>query len=305
MTTLVLSTPNASIATLEPLQQAVFGYLSRYRGRTLAAYQHDLTVFLSWCGERQLPPLQAKRPHLELYVRWMQEESGWSESTISRRIGTVCGFYKYAALDDLIAKDPSVAVDRPKVDHEKQRRTWLKPLHFSYLLAVSRDQGAHPHALVALLGMCGLRISEACSLDIENVGEQSGYTTVSFIGKGNKAATIGLPPPVARAVKDAIGDRTSGPVLLNTKGRRMDRSSANRLIKRLAAIAGVSTDISPHSLRRSFCTTGLINKVPIYEMQLAMRHASTATTARYDMMAQSLDRNASYQIAGALSSMVS
>jgi integrase/recombinase XerD len=83
----------------------------------------------------------------------------------------------------------------------------------------------------------------------------------------------------------------------------MDRACVNRLLKRLCRDAGVPTDISPHSLRRTFATTGLLNKVPIYEIQLAMRHQSAATTAIYDMARGSLDRSAAHQVAGYMASL--
>ena len=83
----------------------------------------------------------------------------------------------------------------------------------------------------------------------------------------------------------------------------MDRAAAARALRRLCKQAGLPADITPHSLRRTFATTGLLNKVPIYEVQIAMRHCSPSTTALYDMARNSLDRNATHQVAGFLASM--
>lgn len=54
---------------------AVFGFLARYRGDTRCAYGQDLQAFLRWCQDRQLPPLEVERPHLELYLRWMEQRT--------------------------------------------------------------------------------------------------------------------------------------------------------------------------------------------------------------------------------------
>ena len=106
-----------------------------------------------------------------------------------------------------------------------------------------------------------------------------------------------------RALADVIEGRTEGPLLRNKRGEAMDRAAAARILKRLARSAGVPDYISPHSLRRTFCTTGLLSKVPLYEMQVAMRHSNSRTTSLYDMAKTSLDRNATHQVAGFMAAL--
>lgn len=150
----------------DPTSYAVACFLARYRDATLRAYRQDLLVFLNWCVERDLAPLLVERAHLELYLRWM-EGRGYAAATISRRFGTVAGFFKYAVLDGTLPASPAVAVTRPRVVWESQRRTVLHPLEYAALLTAARHDGPSPHALVAMLGMLGLRISEACGADVE------------------------------------------------------------------------------------------------------------------------------------------
>jgi integrase/recombinase XerD len=151
--------------------------------------------------------------------------------------------------------------------------------------------------------MMGLRVGEACSLDVEHLSVQSGYTVISFLGKGNKAAHVPVPVPAMRALERVTRERQAGPLLLNADGKRMDRACAARMLKRLTKAAGVEQHITPHGLRRTFVTTGLLNKVPIYDMQLAARHVSPSTTALYDMAKNSMDRLATHQVAGYMASM--
>jgi integrase/recombinase XerD len=96
----------------EATQYAALSFLARYRGDTLRAYSQDLRAFLRWCAEHAVEPLQAQRPHLELYLCWM-EQRGLAPATISRRFTTVAGFYRYAVIDGHCQKDPSLAVSRP------------------------------------------------------------------------------------------------------------------------------------------------------------------------------------------------
>jgi site-specific recombinase XerD len=298
MTSLTL--PSAShLDRLDPLQQVVLGYLARCKSeKTRRAYMEDLRNYFAWCETQELEPLTVKRVHLDLYVRWMQAQDRWAESTIARRLGTVAGMYTYAAVEDYILKDPSVGVDKPTVDRAKQRRTFLNPVQFAQLLAAAQASTADDHALVALLGMMGLRIGEATSLNVENLTVDAGYQVLHFIGKGSKAAHVPVPIPVMRALDEVISGRTTGPLLRNKRGERMDRAAAARILKRLGKAAGITVEFSPHSLRRTFATTGLLMKVPLYDMQLALRHESAKTTALYDMAKNSLDRNAIHQVAG-------
>lgn len=85
------------------------------------------------------------------------------------------------------------------------------------------------------------------------------------MGKGHKPATIPLPVPVLRAVHDTVGDRQSGPILLNTRGQRMSPAAATTRLHRLARAVGIDHPVSPHSLRRTFCTAGLISGVSMVE----------------------------------------
>jgi site-specific recombinase XerD len=96
----------------------------------------------------------------------------------------------------------------------------------------------------------------------------------------------------------AIGDRSSGPILLNSRGRRMDRHAATRCLRHLAAIAGVRMpQMHPHMLRHTFVTTMLDAGVPLRDVQIAARHADPRTTMRYDRARKNVDRHADYILA--------
>ena len=183
---------------------ALASFLARYRGATLRAYQQDLLALLRWCAARQLEPLQVQRPHLELYLRWMEQQE-LAPATTGRRFGTVAGFFKCAVLDGHLPDNPALAVTRPRVSWEAQRRTVLHPLEYAALLTAARYDGPQSLALVALLGMLGPRVSEACRANVTDLSYHSGYELLQILGKGHKPATIPLPVPVLRAVHDACG----------------------------------------------------------------------------------------------------
>jgi integrase/recombinase XerD len=116
------------------------------------------------------------------------------------------------------------------------------------LLSAARDS-AHPSdfALVTMLGLLGLRIFEACQSDIDDLGEEHGHRVLRVVGKGAKLVLVPLPPAVGRSIDRSCGDRVRGPILLNTRGRRMDRHCATRRLRRLADTSVVRLPrIHPH-----------------------------------------------------------
>jgi integrase/recombinase XerD len=104
-------------------------------------------------------------------------------------------------------------------------------------------------------------------------------------------------------VKAATAGRSTGPILVSAKGAPLTRGAASRLLARVVRAAGVTTPASPHSLRRTLCTAGLISGVPLRDMQYAMRHADARTTIRYDMARSNLDRHAAHSVAAYLAGM--
>src|SRR5580704_6836063 len=73
---------------------AAVAYLARFTGSSREHTESDLRCYLAWCAERGLDPLAARRPHLELYIRWMQEIRRFKPSTVSRRFSVTAGFYR-------------------------------------------------------------------------------------------------------------------------------------------------------------------------------------------------------------------
>jgi integrase/recombinase XerD len=154
-----------------------------------------------------------------------------------------------------------------------------------------------------MLGLLGLRIFEATGADITDLGEEHGHRVLRVCGKGAKIALIPLPPAVGRAIDRSIGTRTGGPILLNTRGTRMDRHAAARRLRHLAHTAGMRiARAHPHMLRHTFVTTMLDAGVDLRDVQIAARHADPRTTMRYDRARKNLDRHPNYILAAYLAS---
>ena len=287
-----LSRPFERHIPLDDAELAAAAFLSRYQGRTLDVYRYDLRTFSQWATDQGLEVLKATRPQLELYVRAM-EERGLAATTIDRRLSTVCGFYRFAHIDGRIATNPAQYVRRPKV-HARDARGLDRTELGAFLFAAERYDAAHA-ALAVLLGLNGLRVSEACSADIENLGFERGHRTLRIVGKGNKPAVIPLVPRTARTIDLAIGERTTGPILLRHDGQRLDRRTAHRWVRSIAGRAGLG-HVHPHMLRAAFIMCALDAGVPLRDVQIAARHADPRTTTVYDHRRQKFDKHAAYVV---------
>ncbi|WP_309238798.1 tyrosine-type recombinase/integrase [Actinoplanes aureus] len=265
------------------LRAAVAAYLGRYRGQTRLHAESDLRVFLRWCARQDLDVLAAVRADIERYVRWLQDEGCYQPSTVSRRLSVVVVFYRVCVIDQVLPYSPADYVRRPRVPVESPT-LGLGHLQFEALITAARlSTNINDFALVALLGLLGLRIFEACGLNISDLGEEHGHRVLRVRGKGGKVVLVPLPPAVARAVDRAVDERESGPILRNMLGRRLDRHAATRRLQQLAVGAGIRMPrMHPHMLRHTFVTTMLDAGVSLRDVQIAARHADPRTTMRYD-----------------------
>jgi integrase/recombinase XerD len=110
------------------------------------------------------------------------------------------------------------------------------------------------HALISLLALNGLRVSEATGAGIEYLGLERGHRTLTVTRKGGKVVTIPLAPRTARAIDLAIDERTGGPVFLTPDGRWLGRHGGGRIVRRIARRAGIGKPVTPHTLRHAFIT---------------------------------------------------
>ena len=152
--------------------------------------------------------------------------------------------------------------------------------------------GPREHVFVVLLGQMALRVGEMCALNADSVHYNQGWRTIVFRGKGGDTYERVIPVQALRDLDRVIDGRTSTPLIRNTRGDRMDRAAADRLLHRLTRAAGISRAITPHGLRRSVATNMLAQGLPLRDVQLQLRHADPRMTMRYDQGKNSLDRAA-------------
>jgi integrase len=141
------------------------------------------------------------------------------------------------------------------------------------MLVAAGLAGGRVHALISLLALNGLRVSEAIGAHIEDLGLERGHRTLTIVRKGGKVVTVPLAPRTARAIDLAVGERCDGPMFVGADGQRIDRHAAGRIVRRIARRAGIVKRVGPHTLRHAFITAALDAGAPLRDVQEAASHA--------------------------------
>jgi hypothetical protein len=206
--------PSTALATIQPAftdaeRIALAGFLAGYRGLTREAYALDLRQFASWCRARSLALLAVRRADIESFAREL-EAMGRARETVTRRLSTIAGFYKYAVEEELLDRSPAAHVRRPRVDYESHAVA-LDRNELGALLVAAGLGSPSVHALISLLALNGLRVSEA---------------TAPTSSTWASSAATGLSPSPARAARwspsrwrRALPGRSTWPSANTLKGR--------------------------------------------------------------------------------------
>ncbi|MFL6174135.1 MAG: site-specific tyrosine recombinase XerD [Marmoricola sp.] len=294
-----------------PLVRAVRTYLDHLgveRGlaaNTLSSYKRDLRRYLGYLDSVGVSDLDAVTEQTVLgFLMALREGDGehppLSATSAGRTVVAVRGFHKFAVKDGLARLDPSAGVKPPS-----PAKRLPKALPLADVESILDAAGApgtvlalRDRALLELLYGTGARISEAVGLDVDDVdlsgaGKGSVAGTVLLRGKGGKERIV----PVGRYAREAIaayltrarpelvGAGAGTPALfLNARGGRLSRQSAWTVIVRSAERAGVTAEVSPHTMRHSYATHLLEGGADVRIVQELLGHASVTTTQVYTLV---------------------
>jgi hypothetical protein len=160
---------------------ALAGFLAGYSGLTREAYALDLRQFTNWCQQRRIRLFQARRADIECFARDL-ETRGRARATITRGLCAIAGFYRYAVEEDPLDHSPAAHVRRLRLDYESHA-TGLDRNELGALLVAAGLGSPGGHALISLLALNGLRVSEATGDSIEALGVERGHRTLVITHK--------------------------------------------------------------------------------------------------------------------------
>ena len=265
-------------------------------GNTLAAYKRDLTLLARWLGQTQaLALLQAQEHHLQAYFA---ERHAHSKATsANRRLTVFRRFFHWALREALVRADPTLkllaakqALRVPKTLSEAQVEALLAAPDANDPL------GLRDRAMLELMYASGLRVSELVELKTLHVSLNESVLRV--LGKGSKERLVPygqiagewLERYLQQARADLLQGRQSDALFVTSAGPKagtgMSRVMFWNLVKRYAVQAGITTPLSPHTLRHAFATHLLNHGADLRAVQMLLGHADISTTTIYTHVAR-------------------
>lgn len=264
------------------LEQATGEFFAHYQGATLSRYTSAITRWRKWCNENNINTLTVSQAHIEIYAAYLAR-LGKKKGTISVHISAICLYCQYLYDRGVIEKNPAQHVRRIRQQNRSQG-TYLTYRQAQTFLTEAENRDTQTKALCTILLLNGVRIREALTLTVEDFHNDTEQPWVLLHRKFSWLQRVRLAPAAAQAIQEHIGNRKHGYIFRN-KGKQLPYYIALQTIKDIGAAVSEET-ITPHSLRRTFCTLSRDAGIPDRDIMVSGGWASQSMLSYYDMGAR-------------------
>jgi site-specific recombinase XerD len=326
----------AAAADTDPVTRLVLAWLAaKPSENTRTAYARDLGItpqrrashapsWLAWCQAAGVHPVTGVTGmHLARYARQL-DAAGLSPASAARKLAAVSGWYAWLARRGHIAASPAAGIARPRAGPDTPATPALTRDQALALLHAADTapgpQRARTAALIAVLLFTGARVSEAAGAGVEDLGTDRGRRALWVTRHGGQRQGLALPRPATARIDAYLAGRASParapappgqpgapprqPLFATATGRRLFPADIWRLVRRLAARAGLpaalTARLGPHAIRHTFATLYLDAGGSLRDLQDVMGHADPRATRRYDQARRIPGRSPGYVVAAYL-----
>jgi len=263
-------------------------YIASEKGlspNTVEAYGRDVKTFAHFLTEQEVFAFKdVEHKHCIAFLTHLQKQN-YATSSMCRTLIAIKVLFRFLKRENLISTNIMIYFETPKLwqlipevlTHEEVEKLLEQP-------DIETEKGARDKAILEILYASGLRVSEVCTLGIYNVDDQF----VRVMGKGRKERLVPVGSEALTAIdhyltrfRSQYDSEHNQKLFLNKKGNSIDRVAIWKMIKEYAKTAGITKNISPHTLRHSFATHLLDNGADLRVIQEMLGHASISSTDRY------------------------
>lgn len=255
---------------------------------TLSAYSFELNRFLSFLEKKRKINIETVEQEDIIDYLYSLRNSGLKDRSVTRALSSLKSFFKYLMLEGKITKNPTVLIDTPKLKQTLPKV--MSPEEVERLLSAPEPfspRGLRDCTMLELLYATGLRVSELVGLSINDLHLEEGF--LKIMGKGSKERIVPIAEKTIRTLHRYIEEarpffdkgQVYNQLFFSRPGRKMTRQAFWSLIKKYAMKAGISTEITPHTLRHSFATHLLVNGADLRAVQAMLGHSDISTTQIY------------------------
>lgn len=265
-------------------------YMQLERGmspNTRESYSDDVRRLLTWLEESGINAASVRYEDLEEFI-FRLHDTGIAPRSQARIISGIKSFFRFLKLENIIDTDPSVLLEAPRMGRHLPQILSVSEID-AMMEAIDRStpEGLRNAAIMETLYGCGLRVTELCTLELNRVYLDKGILAVT--GKGSKERMVPMSEVSVDLIQQYLPVRDSldikpgheGYLFLNRRGAHLTRQMIFHIIRQLAALAGITKAISPHTLRHSFATHLLEGGANLRAIQQMLGHESIATTEIY------------------------
>ena len=260
---------------------------------TVESYKRDVTQYISYLDGTGVTDISSTTKTTVLsYLLYLQKE-GRASSTVSRTLASLRSYYLFMMQNGVVKSNPTSNLEAPHV--EKKIPKILSGEEVELLLEQPKNcdnKGIRDKAMLELLYATGIRVSELINLDVSDVNVPMSFVRCK-VGKKERIIPMGhqakdaLENYINNVRKYMVKDENETALFVNCSGARLSRQGFWKLIKYYQHIAGIETDITPHTLRHSFAAHLLENGADLHSIQEMMGHADISSTQVYSRMMNS------------------
>lgn len=258
-----------------------------YSGNTVEGYLHDVGLLVEYAAAGELDLKTMEETDLHEFLSSLRD-MGIGARSQARIISGIRGFYRYLMLEGVVETNPAELLDSPRLTLHLPEVLSVEEID-AMIAAIPRekDEALRNEAIIEMLYGSGLRVSELVGLRLSRLDLEEGFVLVE--GKGSKERVVPVSPRAVELVRlwlvqrnlMKVADDASDILFLNRRGRRLTRVMIFYIVKDLAARAGITRNVSPHTLRHSFATHLLEGGANLRSIQELLGHESLTTTELY------------------------
>jgi integrase/recombinase XerD len=255
---------------------------------SIEGYLDDVQKLETFCSENQVPkqPFEVTYSDLKDFLSWYAVKNS-NTRTQARILSGIRAFFKFLLIEGEIDQNPSSLIESPKLGLKLPGILSVEEIDSMVSsIDLSKPEGHRNKAIVETLYGCGLRVSELVNLRLTDIHEAEGFIIVT--GKGNKQRLVPIGKTALKEINlyrpvrsrlAAIHDENV--LFLNRRGSKLTRAMIFHIIKELAARAGITKNIHPHTFRHSFATHLVKAGADLRAIQEMLGHESILTTEIY------------------------
>ncbi len=259
-------------------------YQKSYSEETIKSYYEDLTEFITFSEEEGINLLKVKNEDIRKFLIKLDDKNN-KASTISRKISSLKGFYKYLLNREHIKKNPFSLIKSPKKEKRLPRFFYYNEIEELFSsVDISTSLGKRNLAILEVLYATGVRVSELVNIKVLDINEDE----IKVLGKGNKERIVRLGEYARDSIDsylnngyDSLNTTNSEYLFINKNGKKLTTRGVRYILDQLINNTTLNKKISPHMLRHSFATHLLNEGCDILSVQELLGHESLTATSIY------------------------